>query len=121
VSTVDLAQQWRASPQTVLDAARRSQVPHAVLALFERQAELLEELVERAFGPFDAVFALLEQSGAAMRQQAEALSGSARALEQAADLMRAQAELFERTVHTVRQPAEMAKGIARLGTRTRRS
>jgi hypothetical protein len=93
VGAVNLAQEWRTA---------------------------LEELVDRAFGPFDAVFDVLEQSGAAMRQQAEALSESVRALEQAADLMRGQAELFERTVHTVRQPAEMAKGVARLGGHTRR-
>jgi methyl-accepting chemotaxis protein len=118
--TGDLTREWKAALHAVLTAATRSEVPHALLAPIERQVELVEELVERAFGPFDAVFDLLEQSGAAMRQQAEALSESARALEQAAELMRVQAELFERTVHTVRQPAEMAKGVARLGGHTRR-
>ena len=49
---------------------------------------LLQALVERSLAPFDAVFDLLEQSGAAMHRQADALSESARALEQAAELMR---------------------------------
>ena len=55
-----------------------SDVPRALLAPIERQLELIEELVERAFGPFDAVFDLLEQSGAAMRRHAEMAEGVAR-------------------------------------------
>jgi hypothetical protein len=113
----DLVREWKGAMQSVLSAAAHSEVPRALLTPFERQVELAQELLERAFGPFDAVFDLLEQSGAAMRRQAEALSESARALEQAAELMRVQAELFERTVQTVRQPAEMAKGVARLERR----
>jgi hypothetical protein len=89
-------------------------VPHAIRAPLERQVELLQGMLERVVGPFDAVFDLLEQSGAAMHRQADALSESARALEQAAELMRVQAELFERTVRTVREPAEVAKGFAHI-------
>jgi hypothetical protein len=110
----ELVREWKAAMQSLISAAGRSEVPRALLAPMERQVELLQEMVERAFGPFDAVFDLLEESAAAMRGQAEALGASARALEQAAELMRAQAELFERTVQTVREPAEIAKGIARV-------
>lgn len=117
----ELVREWKAAMQALVSAAGRSEVPRALIAPMERQLELVQELVERAFGPFDAVFDLLEESGAAMRRQAEALSESARALEQAAELMRVQAELFERTVRTVRQPAEMAKGIAGLEPRKPRA
>jgi hypothetical protein len=94
-------------------------VPRALRAPIERPIGLLQGLAERTLGPFDAIFDLLEQSGAAMHSQADALSESARALEQAAELMRAQAELYERTVRTVRAPAEVAKGLAGLRPRDR--
>jgi hypothetical protein len=84
----------------------------ALRAPLERQVRLLQTLVERSLARFDAVFDLLEQSGAAMHRQADALSESARALEQAAELMRVQAELYERTVRTARAPATVAKGLA---------
>jgi hypothetical protein len=106
-------------------AAGRAEVPHQLVAPMRRQVELLEQLVEReervraelvgrAFAPVDAVFDLLEQSGAAVRKQAEALSESARALEQTAELMRAQAELYERTIRTLREPSRLAKSAAGL-------
>jgi hypothetical protein len=102
-----------------MSAHGRPGVPHALLAPLERQVELLRGLVERALGPFDAVFDLLEQSGTAMHRQADALSESARALEQAAELMRAQAELYERTVRTARAPSDIAKGLAGIRPRDR--
>ena len=69
-------------------------------------------LVGRAFGPLDAVFDLLEESGAALRGQAESLEHAAQALEQTAALMRAQAELFERTIHTLREPSRVIESMA---------
>jgi hypothetical protein len=117
----ELVREWKAAMQSLISAAGRSEVPRTLLAPMERQVDLLQEMVERAFGPFDAVFDLLEESAAAMRGQAEALGASAHALEQAAELMRAQAELFERTVQTVREPAEIAKGIARVERRRPRT
>jgi hypothetical protein len=110
----ELVREWKAAMQSLIAGARHAEVPRALIAPMERQVELLQEMVARAFGPSDAIFDLLEESGAAMRRQAEALSASAQALEQAAELMRVQAELFERTVRTVREPAEMAKSVARL-------
>ena len=87
----------------------RAELPRQLLAPMQRQAELMQEILERErrlqrevvsrlLGPADAIFDLLEQSGAAMRQQAEALEEAGRALEQTAALVKAQAELFERTV-----------------------
>ena len=120
--------------QSVVSAAAsatgRSKLPRHLLVPMQRQAELVQELLERelklqrdlvgrALAPVDAVFDLLEQSGAALRKQAEALSESARALEQAAEVVRAQAELYERTVRTLRQPSELVKGVAGVERRGR--
>ena len=116
--------------QSVLSSAAsvagRAEVPHQLLKPMERQLDLLREVVERerrlqqqvlerAFAPFDAVFDLLEQSAAALRKQSEAMNASARALEQASAMMAVQADLFERTIQTLRQPAEIAKAATHAG------
>lgn len=119
----DLIHEWRAAMQAVLAAAAsatgRAELPRHLLAPLQKQAELVQEVLERerdlmtrAFAPVDAVFDVLEQSGAALRKQAEALSESARALEQAAELVKAQAELYERTIQTLRRPSELVKTAA---------
>jgi hypothetical protein len=131
----DLVREWRTAMQAVLaaagSAAGRAELPHQLTAPMQRQVELLQELLERerrlrdevlgrAFAPIDAVFDLLEQSGAAVRKQAEALSESARALEQTAELMRAQAELYERTIRALREPTKVAKSAAGVKPRSPR-
>ena len=119
----DLIREWRTAMQSVLAAAAsvagRAELPRQLLVPLQKQAELVEQVLERerdlmgrAFAPVDAVFDLLEQSGAALRKQAEALSESARALEQAAELVRAQAELYESTIRTLRRPGELVKTAA---------
>ena len=101
------------------DAAQR------VLGPMQRQAELFQEVVEReralqanlmrlAFKPLDTVLDLLEESGSALRKQAEAIEAAARALEQAATLMKLQADLFGRTIRALREPAEAVKALAGL-------
>ena len=83
------------------------------------ERRLQREVVGRALGPLDAVFDMLEESGAALRGQAEALEHAAQALEQTAVLMRTQAELFESTIRTLREPSRMlesAVGVERPGT-----
>jgi hypothetical protein len=125
----DLIREWQAAMQSAFSAAMsatgRRELPRQLLAPLQRQAELVQEMLERerrlqrdvmrhAFAPADAVFDLLEQSGAALRKQAEALSESARALEQAADLVRAQATLFEQAIHTMRRPIDLARSAAGL-------
>lgn len=104
-------------------AARHSDVARQVLAPMQRQAELFQEvlereralqarLVHRALGPLDAVFDLLEESGSALRSQAEAVEEAARALERVAGLMKLQADLFGRTVRALREPTEAVKTLA---------
>ena len=101
-----------------------------LLETMQRQAQLLQEVIdrERAFqrevtarlvAPVDAVFDLLEETGATLRGQAEALESAGRALEETAMLMKRQAELFEATIVRVREPTELAKSVAGLERKRR--
>jgi hypothetical protein len=80
--------------------------------LLELEQRLQADLAARMFAPVDAIFDLLEQSGAMLEQQAESLQAAARALEESAGVMKAQAELFEKAVTTARRPTEVAKSAA---------
>ena len=117
---LDLLRDWQ--------SAMTSVIPRQLLAPLKRQTELIQDVLERerrlqrevlgrAFAPLDAVFDLLEQSGATIRQQAEALEQAAKALEDTAVLMKAQAELFERGIKTIREPADLARSAAGLEKR----
>ena len=117
---LDLLREWQ--------SAMQSAIPRQLVGPLKRQTELLQDVLERerrlqrnvlgrVFGPFDALLDLLEQSGATVRQQAEALEQAAQALEQTAVLMKAQAELFERSIKTIRQPTDLARSIAGLEKR----
>lgn len=120
----DLLREWQAAMRSLASSATgHAELPRQLLAPMQRQVELLQEVLEREqrlqrevvgrlLAPADAIFDLLEQSGAALRRQAEALSESARALEQAAGMIEVQADLFERAVKTLREPAELAKAAA---------
>ena len=117
---LDLLREWQ--------SAMTSVIPRQLLGPLKRQTELIQSVLERerklqrevlglVFGPLDAVLDLLEQSGATIRQQAEAIEQAARALEDTAVLMKAQAELFERGVKTAREPADLARSVAGLQRR----
>jgi hypothetical protein len=123
----DILREWQEAMQslasTALDAAGRSELPKQLLAPMQRQLELLQDLVERErriqgevigrlLEPVDAVFELLEQSGATFRKQSEALEQASDALGETAKLMRTQAELFEKTIRLMREPTELAKAAA---------
>jgi hypothetical protein len=121
----DLLREWQAAIRAL--AGRSVELPQQLLAPLQRQVELVEAVLERerrlqqdllgrAFAPLDAVFDLLEQSGAALHRQAEALKESARALEQAAAMAETQAKLFERAVVTLRQPSEIVKRAGGVGS-----
>jgi hypothetical protein len=87
----------------------------------ERERHLQGDLAGYMFAPADAVFDLLEESGATLRRQAEALEAAGRALEETSALMKSQAELFERTIGTLRQPAELARAASGAQPRRRRT
>jgi hypothetical protein len=123
----DMLGEWRGVMESVLSsaasAAGRADIPNELLGAMQRQVELVQEVVERErraqsdiasrlLGPVDAVFDLLEESGATIRAQAEALESAGRALEESAGMMKRQAETFERAIATLRQPVELAKGSA---------
>src|SRR3954453_17300088 len=117
---LDLLRDWQ--------SAMTSVIPKQLLGPLQKQAELVQDVLERerrlqrevlgyVFTPFDAVFDLLEKSGATFRQQAEALEQAARALEDTAVLMKAQAEIFEAGVRAIREPTDLARKVAGLEER----
>ena len=131
----DLLNEWRRLMDSVVasaaSAAGRTGLPGDLLGAMQRQLELVQEVIDRErrletdvaarlLAPIDAVFDLLEETGASLRRQAEALESAGRALEESAGLMKRQAELFERTIGTLRQPAELAKAVAGLERRSRK-
>ena len=91
-----------------------------VQEVVDRERRLQRELAGGLIAPVDALFDLLEQTGANLHRQAEALETAGGLLEETAGLMRREAELFERTVGTLRQPAELAKAAAGLDRRPRK-
>ena len=120
--TRELQSTLRSLSRAVTSAAG-GDTARALVAPLRRQTELFQEMIDaerrlqrevagRVLSPLDAVFDLLEQSGEAMRGQAEAVEHAAQALEQTAALMRTQAELFERTVHTLREPTRLLASAA---------
>jgi hypothetical protein len=130
----DLLREWQAAIQaiarSVTGAAGQADVIRPLLAPLQKQTELFQavldrerrlqrELTARSLGPFDAAFDLLEQSGTALRQQAEAVEHAALALQQAAGLMRTQAELFERTIATMRAPLDAVESTLGVERRSR--
>lgn len=121
----DLLNEWRRVMDSMVasaaSAAGRPDLPRDVLGAMQRQLELVQEVVDRErrvqsdltsrlLAPVDAVFDLLEETGATLRAQAEALESAGRALEESAGMMKRQAEIFERAIATLRQPVELAKG-----------
>jgi hypothetical protein len=123
----ELLDEWRKLMDSVVSSAGsvagRAELPRQLLEPMRKQLELMQEVVERErrlqreladrmLAPVDAVFDLLQESGAVLRSQAEALEGAGRALEETAGLMKRQAELFERTIVTLRRPAELARSAA---------
>ncbi len=132
----ELLNEWRRLMDSVLSsaasAAGHPALPSDLLGAMQRQLELVQEVIERErrmqrelagylVAPVDAVFDLLEETGATLRRQAEALEAAGRALEETAGLMKHQAELFERTIATLRQPTELAKAAAGLERRSTKS
>ena len=78
----------------------------------EHERTLQRELVARVLAPVDAVFDVLEQSGAALREEAVALEHAATALQQAALIVQGQAGLYERAVGTLRTPSRTLESLA---------
>jgi hypothetical protein len=134
VSGRELLHEWRKLMDSVVDSATsvagRGELPQKLVETMQHQLQLIQEVLEREravqkdlaarlVAPVDAVFDLLEESGATLRRQAEALESAGRALEETATLMKRQAELFEATIARLREPAELAKAVAGVERRDR--
>lgn len=132
----EVLEEWRglmeSAVSTAASAAGRPDLPRELLGAMQSQMALMQrvvdrerllgsELAARILAPVDAVFDLLEQSGATLRKEAEALESAGRALQETAGLMKRQAELFEQTIGVLREPAELAKAAAGLDRRPRKS
>ena len=128
----ELLEEWRGVMESLLasvsTAAGRGEIPRDLLGAMHRQFELMQEILARerqvqrelagrVAAPFDAAFDLLEQTGASLHAQAQALAAAGQALQDTAALIDSQAELFERTVGVLRQPADLAKSAAGLPRR----
>jgi uncharacterized protein YukE len=112
--------------------ADHAEAPRELLGAMGRQVELVHELIEREhrlqhqaasqlLAPIDAVFDLLEDSGATLRKQAEALESAGQALEESARLFKTQAALFERAVGALREPSDRARTVIGLEPRARQT
>lgn len=134
LSGQELLREWRKMMDSVIASVTSlgegREIPHQLLEPMRRQLELMQELIERErrlqkqvagqlVAPVDAIFDLMEQSGAMLFRQAEALEAAGRALEETGALVKSQAELFERTIGALREPAELAKAAAGLERRAR--
>ncbi len=133
----DLLNEWRKVLDSVVASAAsvsgRKDLPRDLLRATQRQLELVQSVLERErslqgdlaarlFGPIDALFDLLEETGVTLRRQAETLEAAGAALQETAGLMKHQAELFERSVVALRQPSELAKaatGVKRTPKKSR--
>lgn len=134
LSGEELLAEWR----KVLDAAAGSlssigdhvEAPRQLVESFRHQLVLVQELIARErklqqqvasqlLAPIDAVFDLLEASGATLRKQAEALEAAGQALEESARLVETQASLFERAIGTLREPSDRARAAVGLKPRVR--
>lgn len=131
---LDLLGEWRKVMNSLVSSATggRVELPRQLVEPMQRQLELVQEVIDRErslqrqiagrlLAPADAVFDLLEQSGAMLRRQAEALESAGAAISETAALMKSQAELFERTIGVLREPTELAKAAAGLERRPRKS
>jgi hypothetical protein len=131
----ELLHEWERVTRSLIAAATSlpggSELPRQLLESMQRQLGLLEQVVKRErelqrelaaqlVGPVDSLFEFLEEGGATMRKQADALKLAGRALEETATLMRRQANLFEQALAAVEQPAEAAMSMAGLDREPRR-
>jgi hypothetical protein len=132
----EVLEEWRGLMESAVSsaasAAGRPDLPRELLAAMQNQMAQMQrvvdrerlqgsELAARILAPIDAVLGLLEEGGATLRREAEALETAGRALQETAGLMKRQAELFEQTIGALREPAELAKAAAGLDRRSRKA
>jgi hypothetical protein len=125
----DLLQAWRDAVGQMRDAAAPLTGPTAELARqllgpLQRQGELVEEVLRRQaqfdkrlvgqmLAPATVLLDVLDQTAAAMRNQAKAFDLAATSFKQSAELLELQAGLMERAARTLRDPAELVRSATR--------
>jgi hypothetical protein len=129
-------EEWRGLMESAVSsaasAAGRPDLPRELLGAMQNQMAQMQRVVDRErlqgselagriLAPIDAVLDLLEEGGATLRREAEALETAGRALQETAGLMKRQAELFEQTIGALREPAALAKAAAGLDRRSRKT
>jgi hypothetical protein len=132
----EVLEEWRGLMESAVSsaasAAGRPDLPRELLGAMQNQMAQMQrvvdrerlqgsELAARILAPIDAVLDLLEEGGATLRREAEALETAGRALQETAGLMKRQAELFEQTIGALREPAALAKAAAGLDRRARKA
>jgi hypothetical protein len=127
----DLLRAWENAVREVGSMAgsvmqNTADVGGAIAAPFQRQAELLEQILSRQIAlekelvavltlPARAVLDLGSQTTEAMAAQARAFRAAAQGLAQAADLIEQQAELVGSAIGTIRDPLGAIRSIATSG------
>jgi ABC-type transporter Mla subunit MlaD len=107
-----------------------AEVAGQLLGPVQRQAELLEkvvqrqlefehELVDHALAPARAALDLVDQATAAMRAEAKAFRLASDSLGQVADLLDQQVELLEGAIGIVRDPITAVRSAGKTVSRTR--
>jgi len=79
-----------------------------------RQMEFDRALVGRVMAPLNVVLDALEQTAAAMHNQAKAFESASAAFKQSAELLEVQATTLERAIEALRDPAEFVKSAGGL-------
>jgi hypothetical protein len=79
-----------------------------------RQAEFDAQLGRRLLAPTESFVAVLDQTPAAIRAQAEAFQAAASSFKQAAEVLEAQAAVMERAISTIKFPTDLLKSFGEL-------
>jgi hypothetical protein len=119
----DVIKQLRSLPP-LPGQTEMTDMTRALVAPLQRQAELLEETLQRQLRferdvvgrltePVTIAFDALQQTSGAMRTQAEAMQAASTALKQAADLLELQAGMIERATSALRDPTQFVRATAR--------
>ena len=101
-------------------AATPPELTRLVLAPLERQAELLEqalqrqseferEVVGRMLAPLDQLLDTIAETAAAMRTQSQAFDAAATSLKRASEVLEMQAGLLDRASRSIREPTELLR------------
>lgn len=119
----DLLHAWQDVIRRLQGAVGEPELVKQLLGPLQRQAELLEQALQRQLdferevlgrisAPITGALDILDQTTAAMRAQADAFNAAAASFKTAAELMDVQAGLMETAGQSLRDPLGAIKGAA---------